>query len=121
MSGVWERLVQTTKKHLKSVAGNWLLNDLELRILFAEIESIVNKRPITAVSDDPADLTALTPNHFLLQRVAHLPLGVFVSEEAMDKGPVAGGPLLEALDARVSSSSPKKTKMGRVKKECATW
>ena len=65
MSGVRERLVQTTKK---SVVADGLLNDLELRTFFAEIELIVNNRPITAVSDDSADLTALTPNHFLLQR-----------------------------------------------------
>ena len=65
MSEAWERLVQTTKKHLKSVAINGLLNDLELRTLLAEIESTVNYRPITTVSDDTADLTALTPNHLL--------------------------------------------------------
>ena len=79
MSGVWERLVQTTKKHLKNVVGDRLLNDLELRTLLAEIESIVNNRPITAVSDDPGDFAALKPNHFLLQRATQLPPGVFVS------------------------------------------
>ena len=68
MSGVWERLVQITRKHLKSVAGDGLLSDVELRTLLAEVESIVNNRPITAVSDDPDDCSALTPNHFLLQR-----------------------------------------------------
>jgi len=72
--------VQTTKKHLKNVVGDGLLNDLELRTLLAEIESIVDNCPITAVSGDPADLAALTPNHFLLQRVTQLPPGVFVSE-----------------------------------------
>ena len=68
MSGVWERLVQITRKHLKTVAGDGLLSDVELRTLLAEVESIVNNRPITAVSDDPDDCSALTPNHFLLQR-----------------------------------------------------
>ena len=68
------------KKHLKNVVGDGLLNDLELRTLLAEIKSIVNNRPITAVSDDPADFTALTPSHFLRQRVAQLPPGVFLSE-----------------------------------------
>ncbi|XP_068712333.1 uncharacterized protein [Montipora foliosa] len=79
MSGVWERLVQTTKKYLKSVVGDGLLNDLELRTLLAEVESIANNRPVTAVSDDPADFTDFTPNHFLLQRAKQLPPGVFVS------------------------------------------
>ena len=68
MSGVWERLVQITKKHLKSAVGDALLTDVELRTLLAEVESIVTNYPITAVSDDPDDCSALTPNHFLLQR-----------------------------------------------------
>ena len=85
MSGVWERLVQTTKKHLKSVVGDGLLNDLELRTLLAEVESIANNRPITAVSDDPADFTALTPNHFLLQRATQLPPGAFVSKDKFSR------------------------------------
>ena len=68
MAGIWERLVQITKKHLKAVVGDRLLNEFALRTLLAEIESIMNNRPITPVSDDPTDLEALTPNHFLLQR-----------------------------------------------------
>ena len=66
MSGVWGRLVQITKKHLNSAVGDALLTDVELRTLLAEVESIVNNRPITAVLDDPDDCSALTPNHFLL-------------------------------------------------------
>ena len=77
--------MQTTKKHLKNVLGDGLLNDLELRTFLAEIESIVNNRPITAVSDDPADFAALTPNHFLLQRATQLPPGVFVSEDKFSR------------------------------------
>ena len=32
------------------------------------VEQTLNAGPLTAVSDDPEDLTALTPNHFLLGR-----------------------------------------------------
>ena len=32
------------------------------------VEQTLNARPLTAVSDDPEDLTAITPNHFLLGR-----------------------------------------------------
>ena len=46
MSGVWERLVQITKKHLKSAAGDGLLSDVELTTLLVELESTVNNRPI---------------------------------------------------------------------------
>ena len=63
ISGVWERLVQIAKKHNKSAARDELPSDVELRTLLPEVESIVNKRPITAVSDDPDDCSVLTPNH----------------------------------------------------------
>ena len=85
MSGVWERLVQVTKKHLNSVAGDGLLSDVELRTLLAQVESIVNNRPITAVSDDPDDCSALTTNHFLVQRATQLPPGVFVNEDSFSR------------------------------------
>lgn len=82
MSGVWERLVQSAKKHLKAIVGDRLLGEFALRTLFTEVEFIMNNRPIVAASDDPADLEALTPNHLLLQRKATgLPLGVFVKED----------------------------------------
>ena len=85
MSGVWECLVQIAKKHLKSVAGNGLLKDVELRTLLAEVELIVNNRPITAVSDDPDDCSTLMPNHFLLQRATQLPPRVFVNEDLFSR------------------------------------
>ena len=53
MSGVWGRLVQITKKHLKSAAGDGLLDDVELRPQLAEVEFIVNNRPITDAQPFP--------------------------------------------------------------------
>lgn len=53
--------------------------------MYAEVESIVNNRPITAVSDDPDDCSALTPNHFPLQRATQLPTGVFVKEDLFSR------------------------------------
>jgi len=85
MSGVWERLVQSAKKHLKVIVGDRLPSEFALRTLFTEVEFIMN-RPIVAASDDPADLEALTPNHFLLQRkVAGLPPGVFIREDHLGR------------------------------------
>jgi len=36
--------------------------------LLCQIETYLNSRPIAAVSDDPGDLSALTPGHFLISR-----------------------------------------------------
>ncbi|XP_064624606.1 uncharacterized protein LOC135486053 [Lineus longissimus] len=84
MSGVWERLVKSTKKHLKAVAGTNLLNDEGLRTLFAEVEAILNSRPLTATSEDVRDCEPLTPNHFLLQRkITGLPPGIFVKQDGL--------------------------------------
>ena len=82
ISGVWERLVQSAKKHLKAIVGDRLLSEFALRTLFTEVELTMNNRPTVAASDDPADLETLTPNQFLLQRkVTGLPAGVFVKED----------------------------------------
>ncbi|KAK3737962.1 hypothetical protein QZH41_000763 [Actinostola sp. cb2023] len=53
-----------------------------LNTLMCEVESIVNGRPITKVSDDPKDLDALTPNHLLLLRAGTAtPPGVFSKDD----------------------------------------
>ena len=84
-SGVWDRLVQITKKHLKSAVADRLLSDIELTTLLAEVESIVNNRPITTVSDDPEDCSVLTPNHFFLQKATQLSPGAFVTEDSFSR------------------------------------
>ena len=54
--GVWERLIRSTKKILRSLVGNRELNDESLRTFLVEVEKIMNDRPITPVSSDPQDL-----------------------------------------------------------------
>ena len=44
------------------------MNDETLLTLMAEVESLLNSRPLTHVSVDPQDLKAITPNHFLIGR-----------------------------------------------------
>ena len=53
---------------MMAILGNRSLTDESLPTLMCLIEQTLNARPITPASDDPADLEAITPNHFLLGR-----------------------------------------------------
>ncbi|XP_071837463.1 uncharacterized protein [Apostichopus japonicus] len=68
MGGVWERLIRTTRKVLRSLTREQVLDDEKLLTLMCKVESIVNSRPLTYVSDDVSDPEPLTPNHLLLLR-----------------------------------------------------
>ena len=65
MGGAWERLVRTFKSTMRIILRDTKLTDMQLMTFLAEIENIVNGRPLTKASEDPNDLQPLTPNHFL--------------------------------------------------------
>ncbi|VDI77276.1 Hypothetical predicted protein [Mytilus galloprovincialis] len=78
MSGSWERLIRSTRTILKALVKEQLLNDEQLLTLMAEVEKILNDRPITPVSDDPNDPSVLTPKVFLLMKSnSDIPGGIF--------------------------------------------
>ena len=65
-----------------SLTREQTLTDDGLNTLFAEIEGILNSRPLTRISSDPNDLRCLTPNHLLLLKgKASMPPGVFQRED----------------------------------------
>ncbi|KAL0901065.1 hypothetical protein ABMA27_006387 [Loxostege sticticalis] len=66
MGGSWERMVRTVKSSLKVILKQRAPHSETLLTLLAEVESLVNSRPITYVSNDPSYPEALTPNHFLI-------------------------------------------------------
>lgn len=78
--GLWEAAVKSMKYHLRRVVGDHLLTGEEFNTLLVRIEGILNSRPLTRHSDDPADLTALTPAHFVLGGPIVRPLGACVME-----------------------------------------
>merc|ERR1711911_96724 len=63
--GMWERMVAIVKDSLKASMRNKSLTFDEFETLVYAIAAAVNKRPITAVSDDPLDCSALSPSNFL--------------------------------------------------------
>ena len=70
--GSWERLVGLVKRALSVVlGGDHISTDEILSTVLCEVENMVNSRPITHVPaeyDDEGEISALTPNHFLLAR-----------------------------------------------------
>lgn len=63
--GLWERAVKSIKYHLRRVIGEQLLTIEEFSTLCCKVEAILNSRPLTAMSTDPAEVDALTPGHFI--------------------------------------------------------
>ncbi|XP_023293941.2 uncharacterized protein LOC111677110 [Lucilia cuprina] len=66
MGGLWEAGVKSFKSHFRKIAGPFKYTFEEFSTLLSKIESCLNSRPISPMSEDPIDLNALTPGHFLI-------------------------------------------------------
>lgn len=63
--GLWEAGVKSMKTHLKRVVGAQILTWEEFTTVLAQIEAVLNSRPLCPVSSDLNDLEFLSPGHFL--------------------------------------------------------
>lgn len=64
--GLWEAAVKVAKKHLFRQLGSSKLSFEDMSTILTQIESLMNSRPLLPITEDPNDLAALTPAHFLI-------------------------------------------------------
>ncbi|XP_011686429.1 PREDICTED: uncharacterized protein LOC105449126 [Wasmannia auropunctata] len=64
--GLWEAAMKSLKHHLRRVIGDSKLTYEEMSTFLSQTEACLNSRPLQPLTDDPEDLTALTPGHFLV-------------------------------------------------------
>lgn len=66
--GIYEAGVKSFKHHLRRVVGNRILTSDQFYTLLTQIEACLNARPLFPASDDPSDLTPITPAHLVIGR-----------------------------------------------------
>ena len=82
MVGIWEALVKSVKRALKSTIKDRLFTEEALYTTLCEVESLLNNRPLTSISDDVSDCECLTLTHFLIGELSpNFSPGIFTDKE----------------------------------------
>ena len=66
--GVHKTMIKSAKKAIKVILGKADTNDEELTTAMIGAEGLINSRPLTYQSANPADDIPLTPNHFSMDK-----------------------------------------------------
>lgn len=65
MGGAWERMIRSVKSVLMDIISETGLREEVLRAALADVENIINSRPLTYIPVESFQDLALTPNHFM--------------------------------------------------------
>ncbi|KAI5752311.1 hypothetical protein M8J77_015778 [Diaphorina citri] len=82
-NGISEANVKAVKAHLYKCIGNQILSLEELCTVSAQIEALLNSRPLCLLSSDPSEPSVLTPAHFLTQ----IPLESLPASDVTNENP----------------------------------
>jgi len=66
MGGLWEAGVKSFKALFYESTSSRKYTFEEFSTLLAKVEACLNSRPLPPMSENPAELLALTPGHFLI-------------------------------------------------------
>lgn len=88
MGGIWERNIRSLKTHLRKVVLDRKLTYEGYSTVLIQIEAVLNSRPLCPLSENPAEMEALTPGHFLIGEALTAPMEpnlTNVRENRLDK------------------------------------
>ncbi|XP_075150623.1 uncharacterized protein LOC142224721 [Haematobia irritans] len=83
MGGLWEAGVKSFKLHFRRQIGNVRFTFEEFSTVLARIEACLNSRPLCPQSDNPQELDALTPGHFLIGAPLLAPAEPVITEQPL--------------------------------------
>ncbi|CDW60678.1 hypothetical protein TTRE_0000906901 [Trichuris trichiura] len=66
--GAWEGLIAVAKQPLSATLCGNIVDDETMLTVLAEMEALLNGRPLTNLTDDPNCVEPLTPFHLLINR-----------------------------------------------------